>query len=66
MKKYKILFGIIDLITLNFGAYNFIFGLGECIRQSDNDENSIISGYGFSLIALFFLIRNWRKQNELS
>jgi hypothetical protein len=64
MKKYKILFRIIDLITLNIGAILFMTGLGECIRQSDNGENSIISGIGFSLIALFFLIRNWRKQNE--
>ncbi len=64
MKKYKILFGIIDLITLNIGAFLFMTGLGECIRQSDHGDNSAASGIGFSLIAFFFLIRNWRKQYE--
>lgn len=64
MKKYKILFGLIDLLTLNIGAFLFMTGLSECIRQSFNDENSVLSGIGFSLLALFFLIRNWRKQKE--
>jgi hypothetical protein len=63
MKKYRFLNGFIDFITLIVGSFLFIAGLSGSISQ-ENGEFAIAAGYGGALIALFFLIRNWRKQKE--
>ncbi|WP_291727222.1 hypothetical protein [Bernardetia sp.] len=54
MKIVKsIIFAIVDLITLIYGVGLFFLGV---------DEGGAKLAYGACLIALFFLIRLWRKE----
>ncbi len=54
-----ILFAVIDFITLGVGGYFFSIGLGMCLKDSQGVGEIGIGGF---LIALFFLIRLWRKE----